>query len=224
MNWTLLYCAALAFGGLADAQNRQGNLQFDMQAIAQALGVQCEYCHSAERGSGLPEPKKDIARQMMAMTREINTRVQTATGKAAKEAAAVECATCHRGVAIPRPLIGILRDTLAAKGVAAAAEQYKDLRARYFGAATYDFTEGALIALAQPLSSAKPDDAIALLKLNLDFYPKSGKTYAAIGYAYTRKYDDSTAIAMLEKSLELEPGNGVVQGQLEQLKMYQRRK
>src|SRR2546423_5572278 len=86
MNWTLLYCAALAFGGLAGAQNRQGNLQFDMQAIAQALGVQCEYCHSAERGSGLPEPKKDIAPQMMAMTREIHTRVQTATVNAAQEA------------------------------------------------------------------------------------------------------------------------------------------
>src|SRR2546421_4914905 len=93
-----------------------------MQEIVQGLGVQCEYCHSAERGSGLPEPKKDIARQMMAMTREINTRVQTATGKAAKEAAAVECATCHRGVAIPRPLITILRDTLAAKGITAAIE------------------------------------------------------------------------------------------------------
>jgi len=215
---------AAAVGLPVDAQNRQGNPQFDMQAIAQALGVQCEYCHSAPAGSGSPEPRKDIARQMMAMTREINSRVQTATGKAAKEAVTVECATCHRGVAIPRPLPGILRDTLAAKGVGAAVEQYKDLRARYFGGATYDFSEGALVNLAQPLASGRPDDAIALLKLNLEYYPKSAKTYAAIGYAYTRKYDDATAITMLEKSLELEPGSGVVTGQLEQLKMYQRRK
>src|ERR1700704_661726 len=98
MNRILAFCAVLACGRVLGAQNRQGNLQFDMQAIAQALGVQCEYCHSAERGSGLPEPKKDIARQMMAMTREINARVQTATGKAPTQAAIVECATCHRGV------------------------------------------------------------------------------------------------------------------------------
>src|SRR5438067_826322 len=107
MNRILVLSAAVACGCVLDAQNRQGNLQFDMQAIAQALGVQCEYCHSAERGSGLPEPKKDIARQMMTMTRDINARVQTATGKAPAQAATVECATCHRGVAIPRPLASI---------------------------------------------------------------------------------------------------------------------
>src|SRR5262245_21565640 len=44
------------------------NLMPLMQEIVQALGVQCEYCHSAPRGSGQPEPKKDVARQMIAMT------------------------------------------------------------------------------------------------------------------------------------------------------------
>jgi len=195
-----------------------------MQAIAQALGVQCEYCHSAERGSGQPEPRKDIARQMMAMTREINARVQAATSKGPTEAATVECATCHRGVAIPRPLLSILRETLVRLGPAAAGDQYKELRSRYYGGQAYDFSESALINLAQPLASGKPDDAIAVLKLNLDYFPKSAKTYAAIAYAYTRKYDDATAITMLEKALEFEPDNGLVQGQLAQLKMYQRRK
>ena len=194
-----------------------------MQEIVQALGVQCEYCHSAPRGSGLPEPKKDIARQMIAMTREINTRVQTATGKATG-AAEVKCVTCHRGVPIPRQLSEIVSQTLREKGVAAAAEQYRDLHQRFYGRATYDFGEDTLIAIAQPLAAGKPDDAIALLKLNLEFYPQSGKTYGAIGYAYTRKYDDPTAITYLEKAVELDPTNGVIRGQLEQLKMYQRRK
>ena len=49
-------------------------------------------------------------------------------------------------------------------------------------------------------------------------------TYAAIGYAYTRKYDDPTAITYYEKSVELDPSNGVTRGQLEQLKMYQRKR
>jgi len=208
---------------VAFAQTPPQNIMPLMQEIVQALGVQCEYCHSAPRGSGLPEPKKDIARQMIAMTREINTRVQTATGKTS-DAAQVKCVTCHRGVTIPKQLSEIVTQTLREKGAAAAAEQYRDLHRNFYGRATYDFGEDTLIGVAQPLAAGRPDDAIALLKLNLEFYPQSGKTYGAIGYAYTRKYDDPTAITYFEKAVELDPTNGVIRGQLEQLKMYQRRK
>src|SRR5580704_10273979 len=70
----------------------------NMQAIAQALGVGCEYCHVAERGSNTPEPKKDIARAMLAMTRDINVKIQAATSLPATQAVEVQCVTCHRGV------------------------------------------------------------------------------------------------------------------------------
>jgi tetratricopeptide (TPR) repeat protein len=210
-------------GSLA-AQTRPVDIMPLMQEIVQGLGVQCEYCHSAPRGSGQPEPKKDIARQMIAMTRDLNTRVQTATGKSATEAAQVKCVTCHHGVPIPKQLSEIVFQTLREKGVAAAVEQYRDLRQRFYGRAAYDFGEDTLIGVAQPLASGRADDAIVLLKLNLEFYPQSAKTYAAIGFAYTRKYDDPTAITYYEKAVELDPTNGVNRGQLEQLKMYQRRK
>jgi tetratricopeptide (TPR) repeat protein len=213
----------LLLPAVAFAQTPPQNIMPLMQEIVQALGVQCEYCHSAPRGSGLPEPKKDIARQMIAMTREINTRVQTATGKAT-DAAQVKCVTCHRGVPIPKQLSDIVTQTLREKGVVAAAEQYRDLHKNFYGRAAYDFGEDTLIGVAQPLAAGKPDDAIALLKLNLEFYPQSGKTYGAIGYAYTRKYDDPTAITYFEKAVELDPTNGVIRGQLEQLKMYQRKR
>lgn len=213
----------LLLPAVAFSQTPPQNIMPLMQEIVQALGVQCEYCHSAPRGSGQPEPKKDIARQMIAMTREINTRVQTATGKASG-AAEVKCATCHRGVPIPKQLSEIVTQTLREKGVVAAAEQYRDLHKNFYGRAAYDFGEDTLIGVAQPLAAGRPDDAIALLKLNLEFYPQSGKTYGAIGYAYTRKYDDPTAITYFEKAVELDPTNGVIRGQLEQLKMYQRRK
>ena len=213
----------LLLPAVAFAQTPPQNIMPLMQEIVQALGVQCEYCHSAPRGSGLPEPKKDIARQMIAMTREVNTRVQAATSKTA-DAAQVKCVTCHRGVPIPKQLSEIVTQTLREKGVVAAAEQYRDLHKNFYGRATYDFGEDTLIGVAQPLAAGRPDDAIALLKLNLEFYPQSGKTYGAIGYAYTRKYDDPTAITYFEKAVELDPTNGVIRGQLEQLKMYQRRK
>lgn len=214
----------LAGAGSLAAQTRPVDIMPLMQEIVQALGVQCEYCHSAPRGSGQPEPKKDIARQMIAMTRELNTRVQTATGKPAAESVQVKCVTCHRGVPIPRQLSEIVSQTLREKGVAAAVEQYRDLHRRFYGRAAYDFGEDTLIGVAQPLASGRADDAIALLKLNLEFYPQSAKTYAAIGYAYTRKFDDATAITYFEKAVELDPANGVNRGQLEQLKMYQRKR
>ena len=52
------------------------------------------------------------------------------------------------------------------------------------------------------------------MKLNLEYYPKSARSYATIGYAYTRKLDDESAIIYYKKALEIEPNNGVIQGRL----------
>jgi tetratricopeptide (TPR) repeat protein len=213
--WAVLFVAT---AGLAPAQT------WNMPEIAQALGVRCDYCHSAARGSGEAEPKKDIARAMMAMTRDLNAKVQEATGKPANETTKVDCVTCHRGVAIPQPLSSIILRTVAHNGGAAAVEQYRDLRKQYYSRAAYDFSEDALLEMVQRVVQGRPDDAIALLRMNLEFNPQSAKTYALLGFAYTRKVDDASAITNLEKSLELDPANGVVRGQLEQLKDYQRRR
>jgi tetratricopeptide (TPR) repeat protein len=223
MKWTgaLAGLVAAAAGLLvAEAQAQTMN----MQEVAQALGVRCEYCHSAPRGSGQAEPKKDIALAMMAMTRELNAKVQAATGKPANEATRVECVTCHRGVAIPQPLSAIILRTVAEKGGVAAVEQYRDLRKQFYSRATYDFSEEALLEMVQRVVQGRPDDAIALLRMNLEFNPQSAKTYALIGFAYTRKVDDASAITNLQKSLELDPTNAMVRGQLEQLQEYRRRR
>jgi Photosynthetic reaction centre cytochrome C subunit len=193
-----------------------------MQAIVLALGVSCNFCHSAQRGSGQPEPKKSIARAMMDMTDDINARLQAATGKAAGVVTEIQCASCHRGVTIPKPITDIVWQTTREQNVAAAAEQYRDLRKRYYGRSTYDFSEEPLATLAQRIANVRPDDAIALMRLNLEFYPQSVNSYVALAYAQTRKLDDAAAIASLEKALELEPGNGVIEGRLEQLKSYHR--
>ena len=196
----------------------------NMDEVAKALGVRCQYCHSAARGSGEPEPKKEIARAMMAMTRDLNAKIEEATGKPANEAAQVQCVTCHRGVAVPQPLSAIILRTMAEKGGEAAAEQYRDLRKQFYSRATYDFSEDALLEIAQRVVQGRPDDAITLLRMNLEFNPQSAKTYALLGFAYTRKVDDASAITNLEKSLELDPTNGMVRGRLEQLQEYRRRR
>jgi tetratricopeptide (TPR) repeat protein len=207
-----------AFVAFAQAQT------MDMQAIDQALGVRCDYCHSAPRGSGQAEPKKAIALAMMAMTRDLNAKIQDATGKPASEIARVECVTCHRGVAIPQPLASIILRTVAQKGGAAAADQYRDLRKQYYGRAVYDFSEDALLEMVQRVVQGKPDDAITLLRMNLEFNPQSAKTYALLGFAYTRKLDDDAAMVNLKKSIELDPTDAMVRGRLEQLEEYRRRR
>jgi hypothetical protein len=199
----------------------------DMQSIADALGVTCEYCHArgpAAADAPAGPAKIAVAKQMIAMTRDLNKTVETASGKATGVATKVDCVTCHRGVPIPKPLGDILVTTTLKDGSAAAIAQYRDLRTRFFGKATYDFSEQSLITLSQRLANARPDDAIAFAKLNTEFYPNSSASYAALAFAYTRKVDDASAITALEKAVELDPGNNVARGQLEQLKSYQRRR
>ena len=79
-----------------------------MQNFAQALGVQCAYCHVAEGRGGRNDfaadekPQKKTARLMMQMVTHINEMIEGGVGKPATDITRVTCATCHRGAAIPK--------------------------------------------------------------------------------------------------------------------------
>ncbi len=213
--------------GSASAQ-QPGSGVPDMQAIALGLGVKCEFCHAgpraAETTTANAPSKMAVARSMIAMTRELNARILEATGKTPANATQVTCVTCHRGVTIPGQLSDIVAKTAVEESPEEAVAQYRDLRQRYYGGQSYDFREETLLEAAQRVVRINPLDSIPLLRLNLEYYPKSVRSYIQIAYAYTRKLDDEAAIAALEKALEIEPENGVVKGQLEQLKSYRRKK
>lgn len=79
-----------------------------MRAYAAGLGVMCNYCHVQEGQGGRNDmasdekaPKK-TARLMMTMTTHINETLASGLGKAAADVTKVQCATCHRGEAIPK--------------------------------------------------------------------------------------------------------------------------
>ena len=75
-----------------------------MGAFTVALGVQCNYCHVMEptRDMALDDKQtKKTARAMLQMVGHINEMIATGTGKAAADLTTVQCATCHRGKAIP---------------------------------------------------------------------------------------------------------------------------
>ena len=177
MNRTLLAIFVLVFAALPALAQEAPKVDrvSQMQQIAQSLGVQCAYCHSAARGSGEPEPKKEIARAMMAMTDDINARISRGCvpARARGRVTDIQCAYCHRGVPVPRPIGDIVWQTTREKGVAAAIEQYRDLRQHFYGRSTYDFGEDTLIAVANQMANARADDAIALMRLRFGSFIRS---------------------------------------------------
>jgi len=79
-----------------------------MRAFNAALGVNCNHCHiwtkPGDPGNDMAadtKVEKTVARVMMQMTNDINTRLAANIKKSADQIAKVECATCHRGQAIP---------------------------------------------------------------------------------------------------------------------------
>ncbi len=200
----------------AQARAREEPLP-DMRAIANALGVNCNHCHVQGDFTSDANPKKAIARQMIAMTRGLNAAIASATGKAPGEVTTIHCANCHRGTTVPQTLTEALSATIIKKGPEAAVEQYRELRSKFYAKDTYDFSEGALLAFLSKVTESRPDSALPLLRMNLEFNPRSAATYILMARVYQRKLDTTTAIEMLNKALEIEPENGFAQGYIYQL-------
>jgi hypothetical protein len=65
-----------------------------MRAFRTALGVQCTFCHVQGDFASDDNPKKETARMMLLMARDINSKFPD--GKRH-----VSCYTCHRGATEP---------------------------------------------------------------------------------------------------------------------------
>lgn len=70
------------------------DIRATMGAFRAALGVQCTYCHVQGDFASDDNPKKNVARMMITMAREINSKFPD--GKMH-----VTCYTCHRGMEEP---------------------------------------------------------------------------------------------------------------------------
>ncbi len=66
-----------------------------MRTFTAGLGVQCSYCHVQGNNASDDNPKKEVARKMIAMVQQINANFPD--GKMH-----VSCYTCHRGEAEPK--------------------------------------------------------------------------------------------------------------------------
>jgi hypothetical protein len=65
-----------------------------MRAFRTALGVQCTFCHVQGDFASDDNPKKETARMMLLMARDINSKFPDGQRH-------VSCYTCHRGATTP---------------------------------------------------------------------------------------------------------------------------
>ena len=68
---------------------------------SRSLGVNCTHCHVPGQWEKDDKPTKQIAREMAAMTRTINTDILKKIKNLKSENPTVNCTTCHRGQTKP---------------------------------------------------------------------------------------------------------------------------
>jgi CubicO group peptidase (beta-lactamase class C family) len=96
--------------------------------------------------------------------------------------------------------------TIVKHGVDAGIAQYRELKRSKPN--DYNFEEPALNRLGyRLLEKDRNSDAIAIFKLNVEQYPKSGGVYDSLAEAYAKDGQKQLAIENYRKSLELDPKN-----------------
>jgi CubicO group peptidase (beta-lactamase class C family) len=115
-----------------------------------------------------------------------------------------------------RSLVPGLGATLVNRGVDAAVAQYRELKRT--DPSGYNFDERALNQLGNMLlEKDRNADAIAIFKLNLEEYPKSGNVYSSLAAAYAKDGQKQQAITNYRKVLELDPKNQNAANKLKEL-------
>lgn len=186
-----------------------------MRGFALGLGIRCENCHVGEAGAPLStfdfasdeKAMKRKARLMLEMMMQINGElVPRLDSVEPAERVEVRCVTCHRGLVRPKLIEDVLDEQLAEDGAGAAVAEYRQLRERYFGSHSYDFSELVLPMYSQGLFRAgQSDAAIALTELNAEYYPASYFTAFTLGEFYFATERAEEALASYERAIELNP-------------------
>jgi hypothetical protein len=186
-----------------------------MREFSFALNVRCQYCHSGGDGVSLDgvdfaaddKPAKLKARAMLKMTETINATLLADVPSRADPRVEVTCATCHRGLPLPKSLQTTLLEIVQKEGTAAAVARYKALRADTV-TGRYDFGQWETMELARRLVEAKNTSAaIAVLELTGEYYPKEASVDVTIAEVRLTRGEPDLALAAFRRALEKAPGD-----------------
>jgi len=187
-----------------------------MRSFTTALGVRCGFCHVGKEGAPISsydfasdeKRTKRTARQMMLMVAEVNRRLDTLPERKNPGGLSATCNTCHRGVNRPVPLSMYVSDVALSAGTDSAIKTYRALRERYYGRDAYDFGEPSLNEAAFRLARAgKFDEALALLKLNEEQFPKTASTYVFRGNVLLLRADTNAAADAFREAIRRDSTN-----------------
>jgi tetratricopeptide (TPR) repeat protein len=119
---------------------------------------------------------------------------------------------------VPRKrLLDVLNEALTAGGVELAVKRFREFKMDALN--RYAETEEPLLIAGQRLlDEKKPEQALALFKLNAEDNPHSFRSYFALGEAYFQTGNKEQAAKNLERALELNPKNYEVAERLKQLR------
>jgi glyoxylase-like metal-dependent hydrolase (beta-lactamase superfamily II) len=103
-----------------------------------------------------------------------------------------------------KPISEPLTYTIMDEGIEAAIEQYMELKETQPD--SYTFAENDLNMLGyQLLWRDMKEEAIEVLKLNIQVYPQSANPYDSLGEAYLASGDEELAIENYEKAVSIDP-------------------
>ena len=184
-----------------------------MRQFSTALGVRCNFCHmQAENSDELDfaadgKEEKDAARVMMRMTKVINGDWISKVAEEGHPSVQVECVTCHRGQPHPRLIEDVLADAYTAGGFDSLQTKYAELRNRYYGSQTFDFSDRMLSELGHQIGGDDASIPVRLAELNVQWSPESSMAYVYLAMAHSEADDVEQAKADIAKALELDPKN-----------------
>ena len=231
----LLICSVPAQAGLFDDPSNlevlpkdisSGELRDTMRGFSQGTGSRCYACHVGEVEADLStydftlddKEKKLKAREMIKLVGSINKQIAAAFPHTSEPPVQVTCATCHRGQAKPEMIEDILKQSVAEDGLEMGIEKYRQLRERYHGGYTFDFSERVLMGIAENYGvSGDFAKALGFVNLNLEFFPQSSRTYVLRAQVRAEIQDIEGAREDYQKALEIEPDSDFIKQQLDAL-------
>ena len=197
-----------------------------MREFSFALGVRCQYCHAGGDGVSFEgvvfasdeKPAKVKARAMLRMVDQINSTMLPSLPSRAEPRVSVDCATCHRGLPLPKTLQTILLEIVQKDGVAAAIARYRALRKEQTLSGRYNFGEWEINELARRLHEAgNSEAAIAILEMNGEFYPASSAIDFMIAELLLARGEREKALSRYRIVLTKSPDHAAARRRIQEL-------